>query len=100
MTRKARKLPLHTRPFRSIFLSLMAADSFVHLHLHTEYSTLDGATRVKDIMKMAEKFKMPAVGMTDHGVMYGAIEFYQEATKAGIKPIVGCEMYVAPTSHL
>ncbi|HEV7402556.1 MAG TPA: DNA polymerase III subunit alpha [Chthoniobacteraceae bacterium] len=78
----------------------MATDSFVHLHLHTEYSTLDGATRVADIMKKAKEYKMPAVGMTDHGVMYGAIEFYQEAEKAGIKPLVGCEVYVAPGSHL
>ena len=74
----------------------MSADSsFVHLHLHTEYSMLDGAIRVPDIMKKAREFGMPAVAMTDHGNLFGAIEFYQEAKKAGIKPIIGCEMYMA-----
>ncbi len=74
------------------------SDSFVHLHLHTEYSTLDGAVRIPALMKKAKEFGMPAVAITDHGVMYGAIEFYQEAKKAGIKPIIGCEVYVAPGS--
>src|ERR1700722_18028146 len=73
----------------------MPADSFVHLHLHTEYSMLDGANRIPDIMKKAKSFGMPAVAMTDHGNLFGAIEFYQEAEKAGIKPIIGCEMYMA-----
>src|SRR6478752_2900128 len=77
----------------------MASDSFVHLHVHTEYSTLDGAVRIADLMKKAKQFGMPAVGMTDHGVLYGAIEFYQEAKKAGINPIVGCEVYMAPGKH-
>ena len=77
----------------------MPRDSFVHLHLHTEYSLLDGAVRMKELMKKAAEFKMPAVAITDHGNLFGAIEFYQEAAKAGIKPIVGCEAYVAPGSH-
>ena len=77
----------------------MPRDSFVHLHLHTEYSLLDGAIRMKELMKKAVEFKMPAVAMTDHGNLYGAIEFYQEAERAGIKPIIGCEAYIAPHSH-
>src|SRR5438552_3992498 len=77
----------------------MPRDSFVHLHLHTEYSLLDGAIRIKELMKKAAEFKMPAVAMTDHGNLYGAIEFYQEAQRAGVKPIVGCEAYIAPRSH-
>src|SRR6187549_301441 len=74
----------------------MSHDSFVHLHLHTEYSLLDGSIRMKDVMKKASEFGMPAVAMTDHGNLYGAIEFYQEAQKAKIKPIIGCEAYLAP----
>jgi len=77
----------------------MPRDSFVHLHLHTEYSLLDGAIRMKELMIKAAEFKMPAVAMTDHGNLFGAIEFYQEATNAGIKPIIGCEAYIAPGSH-
>ncbi len=77
----------------------MPRDSFVHLHLHTEYSLLDGAVRMKELMKKAKEFKMPAVAMTDHGNLFGAIEFYQEAKNAEIKPIIGCEAYVAPRSH-
>ena len=77
----------------------MPRDSFVHLHLHTEYSLLDGAVRMKELMKKAVEFGMPAVAVTDHGNLFGAIEFYQEATSAGIKPIIGCEAYVAPRSH-
>src|SRR5690349_16504728 len=74
----------------------MSADSFVHLHLHTEYSLLDGAVRIPELMNKAKEFGMPAVAMTDHGNLYGAIEFYQAATAAGIKPILGCEAYMAP----
>ena len=77
----------------------MPRDSFVHLHLHTEYSLLDGSIRMKELMKKAAEFKMPAVAMTDHGNLYGAIEFYQEARRAGVKPIIGCEAYIAPGSH-
>ncbi len=77
----------------------MPRDSFVHLHLHTEYSLLDGAIRMKELMKKAAEFKMPAVAITDHGNLFGAIEFYQEATRAGVNPIIGCEAYIAPGSH-
>ena len=77
----------------------MPRDSFVHLHLHTEYSLLDGSIRMKELMKKAAEFKMPAVAMTDHGNLFGAIEFYQEAQRAGVKPIIGCEIYVAPGTH-
>jgi DNA polymerase III subunit alpha len=77
----------------------MPRDSFVHLHLHTEYSLLDGAIRMRDLMKKAAEYDMPAVAVTDHGNLYGAIEFYQEAERAGIKPIIGCEAYIAPRSH-
>jgi DNA polymerase-3 subunit alpha len=77
----------------------MSRDSFVHLHLHTEYSLLDGSIRMKELMKKAAEFNMPAVAMTDHGNLFGAIEFYQEAQRAGVKPIIGCEVYVAPGSH-
>src|SRR5881227_1860362 len=77
----------------------MFRDSFVHLHLHTEYSLLDGSIRMKELMKKAAEFKMPAVAITDHGNLFGAIEFYQEAQRARVKPIIGCEVYVAPRSH-
>jgi DNA polymerase III subunit alpha len=77
----------------------MPRDSFVHLHLHTEYSLLDGAVRMRELMRKAAEFKMPAVAVTDHGNLFGAIEFYQEAERAGIKPIIGCEAYIAPRSH-
>ena len=74
----------------------MPSDSFVHLHLHTEYSFLDGLVRTKELMKKATEFEMPAVAITDHGNLHGAIEFYQAAKDAGIKPIIGCEAYMAP----
>ena len=74
----------------------MSVSPFVHLHLHTEYSTLDGAVRIPDLMKKAKAFGMSAVAMTDHGNMFGAVEFYQAAVKEGIKPIIGCEIYMAP----
>src|SRR5687768_12135243 len=72
------------------------SDSFVHLHLHTEYSLLDGMIRTKDLANRAKELGMPAVAMTDHGNLYGAIEFYQACKKAGVKPIIGCEIYLAP----
>src|SRR6476661_9229508 len=74
----------------------MSSDSFVHLHLHTEYSFLDGAVRMKELMKKAKELGMPAVAITAHGNLHGAIEFYQAAMDAGIKPIIGCEAYMAP----
>ena len=70
--------------------------SFVHLHTHSEYSMLDGAARVKALVKQAVNFDMPALAITDHGYMYGAVDFYKTATKAGIKPIIGCEVYFTP----
>ena len=69
--------------------------NFVHLHLHSEYSLLDGACRIDDLVKKAVDLNMPAIGLTDHGVMYGSMEFYLKCKKAGIKPLVGNEMYVA-----
>jgi len=70
--------------------------AFVHLHLHSEYSLLDGSIRIPDLVKKVKSLGMSAVAVTDHGNMFGAIEFYQEAVKAGIKPIIGCEVYMAP----
>ncbi len=76
----------------------MPAESFVHLHVHTEYSTLDGANRIPDLMAKAAKYEMPAVAMTDHGNLYGIVEFFLQAQKHGVKPIFGCELYLAPGS--
>ncbi|MGI8648690.1 MAG: DNA polymerase III subunit alpha [Mycobacteriales bacterium] len=74
-------------------------DGFVHLHVHTEYSMLDGAARLKDLFTECERQGMPAIAMTDHGNMYGAYDFWSKATKAGITPIVGTEAYLAPDSR-
>ena len=74
-------------------------NDFVHLHLHSEYSLLDGACRISDIPHKAASMGHSAVAITDHGVMYGAVEFYIACKKAGIKPIIGCEVYVANTSR-
>jgi len=71
----------------------------VHLHNHTEYSMLDGAAKVKPMLAEAQRLEMPAIGMTDHGNMFGASEFYNAATDAGIKPIIGIEAYIAPASR-
>lgn len=71
---------------------------FVHLHLHTEFSLLDGATRIKELVKRVADFNMPAVAISDHGVLYGAIDFYNACQAAGVKPIIGCEVYLAPRS--
>ncbi|WP_409434170.1 DNA polymerase III subunit alpha [Mycobacterium sp. SMC-14] len=73
--------------------------SFVHLHNHTEYSMLDGAAKIAPMLAEAQRLEMPAIGMTDHGNMFGASEFYNAATKAGIKPIIGVEAYIAPASR-
>jgi len=72
---------------------------FVHLHLHTQYSLLDGACQVDKLMAKAKEYRMPALAMTDHGNLFGAVDFYTLASKEGIKPIVGCEVYVAPASR-
>ncbi|MDD3345049.1 MAG: DNA polymerase III subunit alpha [Candidatus Omnitrophica bacterium] len=77
----------------------MPHSDFIHLHLHTQYSLLDGACRIPEILSIAKNYKMDSLAITDHGNMFGAIEFYIEAQKAGIKPIIGCEVYVAPQSR-
>ena len=74
-------------------------NSFVHLHLHTEYSLLDGATRISKIADKAISDGQTAVAITDHGVMYGAVEFYNSLKKKGVKPIIGCEVYVSTRSR-
>ena len=73
--------------------------SFVHLHTHSEYSLLDGAQGLGSIVTRAAEWQMPAVALTDHGNMFGAVAFYEKCKAAGIKPIFGCEIYVAPTSR-
>ncbi len=77
----------------------MNSSSFVHLHNHTEYSMLDGAAKIAPMLAEAQRLEMPAIGMTDHGNMFGASEFYNVATEAGIKPIIGVEAYIAPGSR-
>lgn len=73
--------------------------NFVHLHVHSEYSLLDGLPKVSHLVKTAKELEQPAIALTDHGVMHGAIEFYKEATKEGIKPIIGMEGYVTNRLH-
>lgn len=73
--------------------------SFTHLHVHTEYSLLDGSSKIKEITKQAKALGMDSLAITDHGVMYGVIDFYRAARAEGIKPIIGCEVYVAPGSR-
>ena len=77
----------------------MGQESFVHLHLHTEFSLLDGANRIDELLDRAAELRMPAVAITDHGNMFGAMKFYRAAQARGIKPILGCETYVAPTTR-
>ena len=73
--------------------------SFAHLHVHTEYSLLDGACRIRDLAKRVKELGQTAVAITDHGVMYGVIDFYRACKAAGVKPIIGCEVYVAPRTR-
>ena len=75
------------------------SDSFVHLHVHTEYSMLDGAARVGDLVAEVARQEMPAIAMTDHGNVFGAFDFYKQATNVGVKPIIGIEAYIAPESR-
>ncbi len=77
----------------------MEVPPFVHLHLHTQYSLLDGAIRIDDLIAKASRYNMPAIAITDHGSMFGVIEFYLKCRKAGIKPIIGSELYLAPDSR-
>jgi DNA polymerase III subunit alpha len=77
-----------------------APETFVHLHVHTEYSLLDGLSRIPDLAARAAELKMPALALSDHGNLFGAVEFYKECRKAGVKPIIGCEVYLAPGSRL
>ena len=76
------------------------ADSFVHLHLHTEYSLLDGAIKINRLVERAHEYGIPALAITDHGNMFGAVDFYLKVKNAGLQPILGCEVYVAPGSRL
>ena len=73
-----------------------APETFVHLHVHSEYSLLDGACRIPELARRAAELKMPALALSDHGNLFGAIEFYKECRANGVKPIVGCEVYLAP----
>ena len=73
--------------------------SFAHLHVHTEYSLLDGACRIRDMMDRVKEMGQTAIAITDHGVMYGCIDFYKACKAEGIKPIIGCEVYVAPRTR-
>ena len=77
----------------------MQHSDFVHLHVHTQYSLLDGACQLEALMQKIRDSRMPACAMTDHGNMFGAIEFYDMAMKHGIKPIIGSEVYIAPNSR-
>ena len=77
----------------------MPRSEFIHLHLHTQYSLLDGACRIPELLSLANQYKMDSLAITDHGNMFGAIDFYLAAQKAGIKPIIGCEVYIAPQSR-
>ena len=72
---------------------------FVHLHVHTEYSLLDGSSKIEELVHRAKELGMDSIAITDHGVMYGVIDFYKAAHAAGIKPVIGCEVYVAPGSR-
>jgi DNA polymerase III subunit alpha len=77
----------------------MPASNFVHLHLHTDYSLLDGACEIGELTEEAARRGMPAVAVTDHGNLFAAANFYHKATTHGVKPIIGCEVYVAPDNH-
>ena len=73
--------------------------AFTHLHVHTEYSLLDGSNKIKEYVKRVKELGMDSAAITDHGVMYGVIDFYKECKAQGIRPIIGCEIYVAPSSR-
>lgn len=73
--------------------------AFAHLHVHTEYSLLDGSNKIKEYVSRVKELGMDSAAITDHGVMYGVIDFYRAAKEAGINPVIGCEVYVAPNSR-
>ena len=73
--------------------------NFVHLHVHSEFSLLDGANRIKDLPARAKELGMDSIALTDHGAMFGVVDFYKECKKQGVKPIIGCEVYVAPRTR-
>ena len=74
--------------------------NFAHLHVHTEYSLLDGSNKIKEYVARVKELGMTAAAITDHGVMYGVIDFYRAARAAGINPVLGCEVYVAPSDKV
>ncbi len=78
---------------------MSSTDQFVHLHVHTQYSLLDGANKIEPLMQKTKAYNMPAIAMTDHGNLFGAVEFFQAARKHGVKPIIGCEVYITPRSR-
>lgn len=77
----------------------MDKKQFTHLHVHTEYSLLDGSSKINELVLRVKELGMDSIAITDHGVMYGVIDFYKAAKEAGIKPIIGCEVYVASKSR-
>src|SRR5262249_36817238 len=91
-------MPLPSGPVTNVARAVSEAP-FVHLHVHSEYSILDGACRIPDLVARAAEFQMPAVALTDHGSLAGAVELTKEADKHGIKPVIGCEVYVADDRH-
>lgn len=95
---KQEKNSSETERFFTLNLKYLMSD-FTHLHVHTQYSILDGAAKIKQLIAKAKELKMEALAITDHGNMYGTLEFYNEAKSKGIKPIIGCEMYVAEGSR-
>src|SRR5438445_10358601 len=92
MSRLSTETPIDEGPY--------VASQFVHLHVHTQYSLLDGANQIAALVQEAKNFGMPALAVTDHGNLFGAIESYQKATTAGITPIIGCQAYLAPKRRL
>src|SRR5579859_8155934 len=80
-------------------LNMSSARPFVHLHCHTDYSLLDGACEISQLMDLVVEQKMPSVAMTDHGNLFGAVEFYNQAKYKGVHPVIGCEVYVAQQGH-
>src|SRR5436190_16512222 len=81
------------------YVSDSSSRGFVHLHVHTEYSMLDGAARLKDLFREAARMQMPALAMTDHGNVFGAYDFWKQAKDAGVNGIIGSEIYVTPGTH-